>query len=46
MSIEKKKEVYEFMKESNNVSMRTFIKAAGLAKSEVRNWQRKTLRYL
>jgi len=46
MSIEKKEEVYEFMKESNNVSMRTFIKAAGLAKSEVRNWQRKTLRYL
>lgn len=46
MPLSQKEEVYEFMKESKDVSMRTFVKAAGLVESGVKNWQRKASRYL
>lgn len=41
-----KQEIYEFMKQANDVSMRTFVKAAGFKLAGLKNWQRMTQRYL
>jgi hypothetical protein len=46
MPLEEKREIYEFMKNANDVSMRTFVKAAGLKMSGLPNWKRAATRYL
>lgn len=46
LSLNEKEEIYEFMKEANNVSMRTFVKAAGFKLAGLKNWKRMTQRYL
>jgi hypothetical protein len=46
MSVEDKLEVYEFMKKAKDVSMRTFVKAAGLKQLNIPNWERMALRFL
>jgi hypothetical protein len=46
MPIAEKEEIYEFMKEANDISMRTFVKAAGLKLAGLPNWKRMTQRYL
>ena len=46
MPLEEKREIYEFMKNANDVSMRTFVKAAGLKMSGLPNWERAARRYL
>ena len=46
MPISEKEEIYEFMKEANDISMRTFVKAAGLKLAGLPNWKRMTQRYL
>ena len=46
MAMKDKLEIYEFMKSANDVSMRTFIKAAGFKDADLPNWQRMTKRYL
>lgn len=46
MSIEDKEEIFEFLKTSKNVSMRTFVKAAGFKTAGLKNWKRMAERYL
>jgi hypothetical protein len=46
MAIKDKEEIYEFMKKANDVSMRTFIKAAGFKQAGLKNWERMASRYL
>lgn len=46
MSIEDKTEIYEFMKRAKDVSMRTFVKAAGFKSAGLPNWERMAQRYL
>jgi hypothetical protein len=46
MPLKDKQEIYEFMKKANDVSMRTFVKAAGLKQAGLKNWERMTKRYL
>lgn len=46
LPIKEKEEIYEFMKEANDISMRTFVKAAGLKMSGLPNWKRAAQRYL
>lgn len=46
MSMEDKEEIYDFMKNANDVSMRTFVKAAGFKMAGLPNWKRMTQRYL
>ena len=46
MAMEDKLEIYEFMKTANDVSMRTFVKAAGFKDANLPNWKRMTKRYL
>ena len=46
MPLKDKEEIYEFMKKANDVSMRTFVKAAGLKQAGLKNWERMTKRYL
>ncbi len=46
MAMKDKLEIYEFMKSANDVSMRTFIKAAGFKSADLPNWKRMTKRYL
>ena len=46
MAMEDKLEIYEFMKTANDVSMRTFVKAAGFKNVGLPNWKRMTKRYL
>lgn len=46
MPIEDKKEIFEFMKKANDVSMRTFVKAAGFKMAGLPNWERMAKRYL
>ncbi len=46
MPLKEKEEIYEFMKNANDISMRTFVKAAGLKMSGLPNWQRAATRYL
>ena len=46
MAIEEKKEVFEFVKSAGNVSMRTFVKAAGFRSAGMKNWKRLADRYI
>jgi hypothetical protein len=46
MSIEDKEEIFEFMQNAKNISMRTFVKAAGFKKAGLGNWQRMAQRYV
>jgi hypothetical protein len=46
MPLKDKEEIYEFMKKANDVSMRTFVKAAGLKQAGLKNWERMAKRYL
>jgi len=41
-----KEEIYEFMKSAKDVSMRTFVKAAGFKMAGLGNWKRMAERYL
>lgn len=46
MSMDEKLEVFEYIKSSKNVSMRTFVKAANFKKTGIKNWQRILERYV
>ena len=46
MPMKDKEEIYEFMKNANDVSMRTFVKAAGFKMAGLGNWKRMAERYL
>lgn len=46
MAINEKEEIYDFMKSANDVSMRTFVKAAGFKMAGLSNWKRMAQRYL
>jgi len=46
MALNEKEEIYEFMKEADDVSMRTFVKAAGFKMAGLSNWKRMAQRYL
>lgn len=46
MPLKDKEEIYEFMKNSKDVSMRTFVKAAGFKMTKSANWQRHASRYV
>ncbi len=46
MPISEKEEIYEFMKKAKDVSMRTFVKAAGFKQAGLKNWERMAQRYL
>ena len=46
MPLKDKEEIYEFMKQAKDVSMRTFVKAAGFKMAGLSNWQRMAKRYL
>lgn len=41
-----KEEIFDFMKDSKSVSMRTFVKAAGFKMSGLTNWKRMAQRYV
>ena len=46
MPLNEKEEIYEFMKAADDVSMRTFVKAAGFKMAGLSNWKRMAQRYL
>jgi hypothetical protein len=46
MPIKDKEEIFDFMKRANDVSMRTFVKAAGFKVAGLPNWERMAKRYL
>jgi len=46
MPMADKEEIYEFMQSAKDVSMRTFVKAAGFKVAGLSNWQRMAKRYL
>ena len=46
MPMKDKEEIFEFMKKANDVSMRTFVKAAGFKVAGLPNWERMSKRYL
>jgi len=46
LPLKDKEEIYEFMKEARDVSMRTFVKAAGFKLQGLSNWKRMASRYL
>lgn len=46
MPLKDKEEIFEFMKTSKNISMRTFVKAAGFKQAGLTNWQRMAQRYV
>lgn len=46
MPMDEKLEVFEYIKSSKNVSMRTFVKAANFKKTGIKNWQRILERYV
>jgi hypothetical protein len=46
LPLNEKEEIFEFMKRANDVSMRTFVKAAGFKQAGLPNWERMTRRYL
>lgn len=46
MPLNEKEEIYEFMKNAGDVSMRTFVKAAGFKRAGLSNWERMAKRYL
>jgi hypothetical protein len=46
MDMKEKLEVFDFIKSSKNVSMRTFVKAANFKRTGAKNWQRILQRYI
>ena len=46
MPIKDKEEIFAFMQRANDVSMRTFVKAAGFKVAGLPNWERMAKRYL
>ena len=46
MDLKEKLEVFEYIKDSKNVSMRTFVKAANFKKTGMKNWKRILERYV
>lgn len=46
MPLNEKEEIFEFIKNSRDVTMRTFVKAAGFKMAGLKNWKRMTERYL
>ena len=46
MPMDDKEEIFEFMKKAKDVSMRTFVKAAGFKNAGLKNWERMAKRYL
>jgi len=46
LPLNEKEEIFEFMKKANDVSMRTFVKAAGFKQAGLPNWERMSRRYL
>ena len=46
MALKDKEEIFEFMKRAKDVSMRTFVKAAGFKQADLPNWERMAQRYL
>lgn len=46
MSIADKEEIFDFMQNAKNISMRTFVKAAGFKQAGLSNWQRMAQRYV
>jgi hypothetical protein len=46
LPLKDKEEIYEFMKEAKDISMRTFVKAAGFKMAGLANWKRMASRYL
>jgi hypothetical protein len=46
MPLKEKEEVFSYIKNSKNVSMRTFVKAANFKMSGIKNWQRILERYI
>ena len=46
VKMKEKEEIYEFMKQAKDVSMRTFVKAAGFKMAGLPNWKRMAERYL
>lgn len=46
MPMKDKEEIFEFMKQAKDVSMRTFVKAAGFKMAGLSNWKRMAERYL
>lgn len=46
MDINEKQEIFDFMKEAKDISMRTFVKAAGFKMAGLSNWKRMAERYL
>jgi predicted transcriptional regulator len=46
MPLKEKEEVFQYIKNSKNVSMRTFVKAAKFKQSGIKNWQRILERYI
>jgi hypothetical protein len=46
MALKDKEEIFEFMKKAKDVSMRTFVKAAGFKQAGLPNWERMAQRYL
>jgi len=46
MDLKSKMEIFEFMKRSKDVSMRTFVKAAGFKQAGMKNWERMAQRYV
>lgn len=46
MPLKDKEAIYEFMKKAKDVSMRTFVKAAGFKQAGLPNWERMAQRYL
>lgn len=46
MPLEDKEQIFEFMKKAKDVSMRTFVKAAGFKQAGLPNWERMAKRYL
>jgi hypothetical protein len=46
LALKDKEEIFEFMKEAKDISMRTFVKAAGFKLAGLSNWKRMASRYL
>jgi hypothetical protein len=46
MPLKDKEEIFDFLKKSKDISMRTFVKAAGFKTAGLKNWQRMAERYL
>jgi hypothetical protein len=46
MPLSEKEEIFDFMQQANDISMRTFVKAAGLKSAGLKNWKRMAQRHL